>query len=252
VCGEVVESQVEFDLLKKGDVVFGLVGLYDKPQAYSEYCIGTLSDVVLKPAELSLEEAGALPMVGLTAWQAVMEHGRCEQGQRVLVHAAAGGVGHLAVQFAKSEGAYVIATATAKDHAYLKSIGVDECIDYSEVAFENSVKDMDLIIDLVGGETALRSFACLAPNGRLVTVPTVTRDVILKKASEVGVDATGMKMQLKPKDLIDIGERVASKKLHINIAAKYALADAKEAHIAMSESRHAGKYILQCTQARLL
>lgn len=244
MCGQVIAGHVEFEYFKEGDIVMGLVGLYDAPQAYAEYCVAKPVEIVLKPEGLSVFEASALPLVGLTAWQAVHEHGQCRSGDRVLIHAAAGGVGHLACQFAKEAGAHVIATATEKDHAYLNSIGVDECIDYSIELFEKKAKQIDLVIDLVGGETGLRSLACLASQGRLVTVPTRTQKTILKKANEAGLNAKGMLMHMNPKDLTKIAEKVASKEVKINIADVYPLDDAALAHRAVEERHESGKYVL--------
>lgn len=244
MCGQVVAGHAEFEYFKEGDIVFGLVGLYDAPQTYAEYCVAKPVEIILKPDGLSAYEAAALPLVGLTAWQAIHEHGQCKAGERVLIHAAAGGVGHLASQFAKETGAYVIGTATEKDHAYLTSLGVDECIDYSFELFEKKARDMDLIIDLVGGETGKRSLSCLAPEGRLITVPTFSHREVLKAAEEAGVNAKGMLMHLSPKDLIEIGDKVASKAVKINLADVFPLEDAALAHTTLEEEHASGKYVL--------
>lgn len=244
VCGEVIESMTDNNAFNVGDVVFGTVGQYDKPQSYAEYCIAKPSQLALKPEGLSEIEAAALSLVGLTAWQAVFSHGKLKKGERVLIHAAAGGVGHLAVQFAVSHGGYVIGTATSKDHGLLKKNGANEIIDYSKVAFETVCDEIDLVIDLVGGETGLKSLDVLSVNGRLVTVPTITRDEILAKAKEKNRHAMGMLMALNSQDLSDIAALVSQKKVSINIAETFPLAKAKEAHEALEARRASGKYVL--------
>ncbi len=192
VCGEVASCGRDISEFKQGDLVLGTVGRHNNPSAYSEYCVGKENDLIILPKELDSKSAGGIPIASLTAWQALFDHGQLKEGEKVLIHAGAGGVGHFAVQFAKWSKAYVVVTASENNHAFLKELGVDEVIDYNKEKFEEKVRDVDLVIDLVGGDIGCKSFQCLKKEGRLVTVPTVTADKVLKVGLEKGHKAMGM------------------------------------------------------------
>lgn len=151
----------------RGDSVYTRAGVI-RDGAYAEYVVAPAADVVPKPAALDHIHAAAIPHALLTAWQALFEIAALSQGQTVLIHGAAGGVGHLAVQLAKLRGAQVIGTASVNIDL-LRELGVDEAIDYSTTRFEDRVRDADVVLDLVGGETQQRSWAVLKPGGILVS-----------------------------------------------------------------------------------
>lgn len=149
-----------------GDEVFGFINIVG---GYASKAVAPVEKLALKPRSLSALQAGAVPASALTAWQALTEHAGVQRRQKVLIHAAAGGVGSMAVQIARYLGAEVYATASAHHHAYLKALGADHTIDYTAQAFEKQVSGMDVVLDLVGGETQNRSFAVLKRNGVLVS-----------------------------------------------------------------------------------
>ncbi|MDF1655260.1 MAG: NADP-dependent oxidoreductase [Coxiellaceae bacterium] len=244
VCGEVVECGDNVEGFAVGDTVFGSVGRHDHPCAYAEFCIAQPDQVTHVPEALPHEAAAALVIAGLTAWQAVHQHGHIKAGDKVLIHAAAGGVGHLAVQYAKLAGATVIATASEKHHEFLESLGVDSIIDYKKQKFESKVKDIDVVIDLVGGDTGLRSLTVLKPHGLIVTVPTITRDKILEAAKELTVEATGMLAETNLDDLSYIAELCANQKVRIQIAKTFPLDKAAEAHTMLEAKQTQGKIVL--------
>jgi NADPH:quinone reductase-like Zn-dependent oxidoreductase len=156
---------------KAGDQVIALIPL--KPAgggAFSEYVIVAAQDVAPKPARLSFEEAAGIPVASLAAWRTLIEVADVQRGQRVLIHGGAGGVGSAAVQLAHWRGAHVIATASERNHQYLKSIGADETIDYRTTRFEEVVKNADVVLDTVGGDTLQRSVAVVREGGMLLTV----------------------------------------------------------------------------------
>jgi len=155
--------------VKAGDEVYGLCSFWRNGSA-AEYVAVAASDLAPKPKSLNFEEAATVPLAGLTAWQALFDHGKLEPKQRVLVHGGAGGVGTYTVQLAHWKGAYVIATASQRHQEFLRSIGADEVIDYEEQRFEETVKDIDLVIDTVGGDVFERSRKVLKPTGMLITV----------------------------------------------------------------------------------
>ncbi|MFE9844596.1 NADP-dependent oxidoreductase [Streptomyces goshikiensis] len=154
-----------------GDEVYGMPNFPRQAGGYAEYVAGPARHFAPKPASLDHVQAAALPLAALTAWQALVDTAGVTAGQRVLVHAAAGGVGHFAVQIAKARGAYVIGTASAGKHELLRELGADEVIDYREQDFTEAVSDVDVVLDALGGETAERSLKVLRPGGHLVSLP---------------------------------------------------------------------------------
>ncbi|MFE0087887.1 NADP-dependent oxidoreductase [Streptomyces sp. NPDC058991] len=159
---------------RPGDEVFGMPEFPRQAGGYAEYVTGPARHFVPKPAALSHVEAAALPLAGLTAWQSLVETAGLAPGRRVLVHAAAGGVGHLAVQIAAARGAYVIGTAREEKHALLKELGADELIDYTRHDFTAVLRnqDVDIVLDSVGGDYGHRSLQVLREGGTLLTLPS--------------------------------------------------------------------------------
>ncbi|MCF5706420.1 zinc-binding dehydrogenase [Pseudomonas syringae] len=166
VAGVVVQLGEGVLQLNEGDRVFGMIGA---DGGYAEYARVPAEHLARIPESLDWQTAAGLPLAGHTAWQALVEHGHLEQGHKVLIHGGSGGVGHLAVQFAKVKGAEVYATASAESLPFLKSLGVDRAIDYKAERFEDICKNFDLVIDLIGGETQSRSWQVLGEGGRLVS-----------------------------------------------------------------------------------
>ncbi len=167
--GTVEEVGPEVEELAAGDEVFGLVRFPQPGETYAEYATAPAQELAPKPAALSHEEAAAVPLAALTAWQALFEAGRLEKNQTALVHAAAGGVGHLAVQLARWKGARVIGTASAHNADFLRSLGA-EPLDYGAQPFEEAVSDVDLVLDAIGGDVLERSFSVLRRGGVLVSI----------------------------------------------------------------------------------
>jgi len=155
--------------LKIGDEVFSRPDI-SRDGAYAEFIVVKESEVALKPKSIDHLHAAALPLAGLTGWQTLFDAGGLSEGQRVLIHAAAGGVGHIAVQLAKWKGAHVIGTAAERNHAFLRKLGVDRVIDYDTERFEEVVQPVDMILDTMGGDTQERSWKVLKPGGILVSI----------------------------------------------------------------------------------
>lgn len=152
---------------KPGDAVYGFVG--QQEGTFAEFVTLETDALAPKPASLSFKTAAAVPLAALTAWQGLFDHGELKQGQRVLIHAGAGGVGHLAVQFAKAKGAQTYVTASGSGLEFVRSLGADHVIDYQHERFEDIAKDIDLVFDLVGGDTQARSWAVLKEGGALIS-----------------------------------------------------------------------------------
>jgi NADPH:quinone reductase-like Zn-dependent oxidoreductase len=155
--------------LKKGNEVYSRPDIA-RDGAYAEYIVVRESEVALKPKTIDHIHAAAIPLAGLTAWQSLFDAGKLMTGQKVLIHAAAGGVGSMAVQLAKWKGAYVVGTASEHNHDFLRDLGADEIIDYTKTRFEDAVHDTDMVFDTIGGDTRKRSWQVLKKGGILVSI----------------------------------------------------------------------------------
>ncbi|WP_329286070.1 NADP-dependent oxidoreductase [Streptomyces sp. NBC_00691] len=223
-----------------GDEVFGMPLFPRQAGGYAEYVVAPARHLAPKPASLTHVEAAALPLAALTAWQALVDAADVRPGERVLVHAAAGGVGHLAVQIAKARGAYVIGTASAGKHELLRTLGADEVIDYRETRFEDVVSDVDVVLDGIGGETAERSLAVLRDGGRLITLPGPD-DV---PAARDGVRAAWVLVEPDHLGLREIAALVEQGRLRPVVEVVVPLAEAAKAHAIGEQGRTTGKIVL--------
>ncbi|MFD9733773.1 NADP-dependent oxidoreductase [Umezawaea sp. NPDC059074] len=248
VSGVVEEVGFGVTTVKPGDEVYGMPWFPRAASAYAEYVTAPSRHFALKPANISHVEAAALPLAVLTAWQALVDTAHVSAGQRVLVHAAAGGVGHLAVQIAKAKGAYVIGTASAGKHEFLKSIGADEVVDYTAVRFEDVVSDVDVVIDLVGGDNAIRSVGVLKPGGILVAVPSGLQEGVAEAAAKAGVRSSAFLVEPDGAALTEIAGLVADGKIKVRIEAVLPLEDAGKAHELGEAGRSTGKIVLSVVE----
>ncbi|MFH9589134.1 NADP-dependent oxidoreductase [Streptomyces luteogriseus] len=227
-----------------GDEVFGMLPYPYGHGSHAEYVIAPVRALTRKPAGVDHTQAGALPLVSLTAWQALTEHADLRPGQRVLIHAAAGGVEHVAVQIAKARGAYVIGTASAGKHDFLREIGVDETIDYRETDVTEAVKDVDVVLDTIGGDTSLRSLRVLRPGGVLVSILPGGSDELYEEADRLGVRALRMLVDADRGGMEAIADLAGAGKLRATIAGTFPLAQAAEAHALGDTGRTTGKLVL--------
>ncbi|MET9579332.1 MULTISPECIES: NADP-dependent oxidoreductase [Streptomyces] len=227
-----------------GDEVFGMLPYPYGHGSHAEYVIAPVRALTRKPAGVDHTQAGALPLVSLTAWQALTEHADLRPGQRVLIHAAAGGVGHVAVQIAKARGAYVIGTASAGKHEFLRGIGVDETIDYRETDVTEAVKDVDVVLDTIGGDNSLHSLRVLRPGGVLVSILPGGSDDLYEEAERLGVRALRMLVDADRSGMEAIADLIETGKLRATIAGTFPLAEAAEAHTLGDTGRTTGKLVL--------
>jgi NADPH:quinone reductase-like Zn-dependent oxidoreductase len=227
--------------LKTGDEVFSRPDLL-RDGAYAEFIVIRDSEVARKPRTLDHVHAAALPLAGLAAWQALVEAAQLASGQRVLIHAAAGGVGSLAVQLAKTRGAYVVATASARNHDYLRSLGADEIIDYEHMRFEDLAPAMDVVLDTIGGDTQERSWKTLKPGGILVSLVSPPS---AETAAKLGLRQAFVFVQPNAAQLEAIAELVDAGKLKSNVETILPLSEAKRAHILSQGGHPRGKIVLQ-------
>ncbi|MFD5371472.1 NADP-dependent oxidoreductase [Streptomyces sp. NPDC127103] len=227
-------------ILRPGDEVFGMPLFPRQAGAYAEYVVAPARHLAPKPASLTHVEAAALPLAALTAWQALVDAADVRPGERVLVHAAAGGVGHLAVQIAKARGAYVIGTASAGKHDLVRELGADEVVDYRGTPFEDVVSEVDVVLDGIGGETAERSLKVLRDGGRLITLPGPD-DV---PAARDGVRASWVLVEPDHLGLREIAALVERGLLRPVVEAVVPLAEAAKAHTLGEQGRTTGKIVL--------
>ena len=227
-----------------GDEVFGMLSYPFGHGAHAEYVAAPAAWFAPKPPSLDHVQAAALPLVSLTAWQALVENADIQPGQRVLIHAAAGGVGHVAVQIAKARGAHVIGTASSAKHDFLREIGVDEPIDYREVDIAEAVSDVDAVLDTIGGTTSLASLRTLKPGGVVVSILPVGSDDFYREAEQLGVRAIRMLVDSSRHDLVSITELVEKGELRATIADVFPLEQAAEAHRRGETGRTTGKMVL--------
>jgi NADPH:quinone reductase-like Zn-dependent oxidoreductase len=239
--GVVEAAGPEADLWQPGDAVFGRPDT-GRDGAYAEYIVVRESEVARKPEGLDHLHAAGLSLAGLTAWQALFETAGLCPGQSLLIHGGAGGVGSFAVQLAKWKGAQVIATASAKHLEYLRGLGADEALDYETTAFEDKLRNLDVVLDLVGGDALHRSWKVLRPGG--IIVSTVEQPSAADAAAH-GVKGTLMRVTTKAGQLHELAELAVAGQLKINIETVLPLKEALRAQIISQQHHVSGKIILQ-------
>lgn len=232
-----------------GDEVFGMPRFPREAAAYAEYVTAPSRHFARKPARLDHLAAAGLPLAGLTAWQALVDTAEAGPGHRVLIHAAGGGVGHLAVQIAKALGATVIGTASADKHDLVRELGADQVIDYTRQDFTEIARDLDVVLDTVGGDYPDRSLRVLRPGGILVSiVGRAEAGRIQSLATELGVRAAILLVEPDHTGLERLAQLVEKGQLRVEVAATFPLERAADAH-RLSESGHtAGKIVLVVRQ----
>lgn len=230
--------------LAEGDRVFGMPWFPRQAAAYAEYVTAPSRHFAKLADNVDIVTAGATPLAALTAWQVLVDTADVRPGQRVLVHAAAGGVGHLAVQIAKARGATVLGTASAAKHDQLVDLGVDEPIDYRSVAFEDVARDVDVVVDLIGGEYGHRSLRTLRSGGLLVSVPSGQPEGLPEAARAAGVRSTSFLVEPDGAALTGIARLLAEGSLRVLVGSSYSLEKAADAHAAGEQGRNTGKLVL--------
>ena len=244
VSGEVEQVGTGVTLFKPGDEVFGMLPYPHGAGSHAEYVTAPARAFARVPSGTSHVTTGAIPLAALTAWQALVDTADVRPGQRVLIHAAAGGVGHLAVQIAKARGAHVIGTASTGKHEFLRGLGADELIDYRETDFAEAVDEVDVVLDTIGGDTRMRSLSTLRREGVLVTILPGARQEVVAAADRVGVRGEELVVEADHTGMREIARLVETGELVPTIAGTYPLADAAQAHDLGETNRTTGKMVL--------
>src|SRR6266849_1384921 len=240
LAGTVEKLGADVKRVKPGDEVFGMIDLSGNG-ADAELAVGAENAFAIKPRTLDFPSAAAVPVGALTAHQALFDAAELRAGQTILIHAAAGGVGSMAVQLAKAHGARVIGTASGAEHINLiRKLGCDEAIDYKAMRFEDHVRDVDVVLDPVSGDSQRRSFGVLKKGGILVALTEEPRQDL---AREKGVRATMIGVKPDGRRLADIGKIIDDGKLQPLVQEVLPLEHAKKA-LELSHSRHVGGKIV--------
>lgn len=250
--GVVVEAPYESHPLQPGTEVYGMGMVPRMSGAYAEYLTVTALSVAKKPPSLSHVEAAAVPLAALTAWGMVVETAKAHEGQRMLIHAGAGGVGHFAVQFAAYFGAHVIATGSARNADFLAELGAAEVVDYTARPFEEAVDEVDAVIDLVGnagGDTGSRSLRVLRPGGLYVNGPTGSFPTMAEEAERLGVRATGFRVAPDAATLAIVTRLLESGDVRVYVDRVLPLDDVAEAHRLIESGHTRGKIVLAVAES---
>lgn len=232
-------------LFAPGEEVFGMLPYPHGSGSHAEYVVGPARAFTRKPTVIDHLQAGALPLVSLTAYQALIDTAGIGPGQRVLIHAAAGGVGHVAVQIAKAHGAYVIGTASAPKHDLLRELGADEVVDYRTTDVAEAVDGVDMVLDPLGGETRARSVGLLRPGGTLVSLLSGGTAEEAARAAERGVRTATMLVEADHAGMNAVADLVAAGALRPRVEATFPLAEAAAAHRLGETGRTTGKIVLE-------
>jgi NADPH:quinone reductase-like Zn-dependent oxidoreductase len=231
-------------LFKEGDEVFGMVNFPGHGSAYAEYVAAPATHLVKKPANISFEEAAAATLAALTAWQAFHLHANIKKNDKILVHAAAGGVGHFAVQLAKAAGAYVIGTSSAANKQFILDLGADEHVDYKSVRFEEVLHDLDFVLDTYGGDYVTRSVTATKDGGIVTGIAGKVSDEDVQKAAERNIKASFILVNSDAIGMQQVADLLASGALKAHVSQVFPFEEMGKAHLQLESGRTVGKLVL--------
>ena len=229
---------------KAGDPVFAYVSL-DSGGGYAQYAVVPEGDAAPKPKSLTYVEAGAVPIVALTAWQALIDTAKLNAGQTVLIHGGSGGVGTFAIQIAKARGAKVIATASTANQDLLKQLGTDVAVDYTKQKFEDVAKDVDVVLDSVGKDTLTRSYGVVKKGGIIVSLVARPNQSDLEKH---GIRGVALSVEPNSGELAQIGKLIDEKKIRVIVSQTFPLSEAKKAQEQVASGHTRGKIVLKLAE----
>lgn len=241
IAGTVAAVGDSVENFKQGDAVYEMT-LSNLSGGYAEYAVTNAGAIAPKPESINFEQAAAIPIGALIAWQAMFDLANLSSGQEILITGASGGVGSMAVQLAKAKGAFVIGTASGRNEQFVRDLGADEFVDYTKQNFEEVVKDMDVVFDTVGGDTQEQAFQTLRKGGFLVTSAQLPS---AEKVRESGVEAAFVFCKSNAQQLAEISRLIDEGKLKIHIETVLPLMEVKKAHQLSQSGRTRSKIVLQ-------
>jgi NADPH:quinone reductase-like Zn-dependent oxidoreductase len=241
VAGIVEKVGSKITKFKAGDPVFAYISL-DNSGGYAQYALVTEREAALKPKSLTYVEAAAVPIVAMTAWQALVDTAKLTAGQTVLIHGGSGGVGSFAIQIAKARGAKVIATASTANQDFLKQLGADVPIDYTKQKFEDVAKDVDVVLDSIGKDTLARSYGVVKKGGIIVSIVARPKESELEKHSIRGI---ALSVEPNSEGLAEIGKLIDDKKIKVVVSQTFPLLEAMKAQEQVATGHTRGKIVLK-------
>lgn len=227
-----------------GDEVFGMVNFPGHGKAYAEYVVAPESQLTIKPKNISFEAAAASTLVALTAWQALVKNAKVKAGQHVLIHAAAGGVGHFAVQLAKYLGAHVTGASSAKNKDFVLSLGADAHIDYHNYDWEIHPEEFDFVLDTIGGENIDNSILVTKKGGSIISIPTGLNEAVTEKAKAKDVNGYFILVQSDGEDMKKIASLLENDIVKPFVSQTFPFAEMKQAHLQQETGRTVGKIVV--------
>lgn len=244
IAGVVDQVGAQVTQFKPGDAVFGMVNFPGHGRAYAPYVAAPEAHLAIKPANISFEEAAAATLAALTAWQAFTKQYAIRKGDKVLIHAAAGGVGHFAVQIAKYLGAHVTGTSSAANRDFVLGLGADAHIDYRSQKFEEVITDADLVLDAIGKDNIDRSLHAVRPGGTLISIPSGLNEQLTEKAKAKGVNGFFFLVQSSGDDMRAIAGLLQKGHLKAHVGKVFDFADMGQAHLLQETGRAVGKIVV--------
>jgi len=241
VAGVVEKVGSKITKFKAGDPVFAYVSL-DNSGGYAQYALVTEREAAPKPKSLTYVEAAAVPIAGMTAWQALVDTAKLSAGQTVLIHGGSVGVGSFAIQIAKARGAKVIATASTANQEFLKQLGADVAIDYTKQKFEDVAKDVDVVLDSIGRDTLARSYGVVKKGGIIVSLVARPKQDELQKH---GIRGTALNVESTSEQLAEIGELIDARKIKVIVSQTFPLSEAMKAQEQVATGHTRGKIVLK-------
>ncbi|MDD4109024.1 MAG: NADP-dependent oxidoreductase [Prolixibacteraceae bacterium] len=230
---------------QKDDEVFGMINFPGHGKAYAEYVAAPEKHIALKPGNISFEDAAAATLAALTAWQGLVTHAKIKKGDKVLIHAAGGGVGHFAIQIAKSFGAYVIGTGSSFKKDFILKFGADEFIDYTKEKFEETINDADIVLDSIPAkEHLLRSIAAVKKGGTLISIKSYFEGEIAEKAKGKGLYTDRILVNSNGNDMKQIARLLEEEKINPHISERYNFEDLPKAHQQIETGKTSGKVVV--------
>jgi len=245
IAGVIVEIGARVQKFKVGDEVFGMVNFLGHGKGYAEYVAAPQDHIVLKPAGISYEEAAGATLAALTAWQLLKHYAKITKGDRILIQAASGGVGHYAVQMAKYLGAYVIGVSSAKNRGFVLDIGADEHIAYDSQNFEDAIEDVDFVIDAFAFNSLFKSLAVVKPGGKIISLLPMISDELKQQAKEKGVEVHYALVSSNGEDMHAISYLLEKGIVKSHIYKVFPFGEMAVAHLEMEKGRTVGKIIVK-------
>jgi NADPH:quinone reductase-like Zn-dependent oxidoreductase len=245
VAGVVEKTGAKITKFRAGDPVYAYLS-FQEQGGYAEFAIAKENETAIKPKAIAFEGAAAVPLAATTAWQALIDIAKIDKGQTVLIHGGSGGVGHFAIQIAKARGAKVIATASTANLDLIKELGADQAIDYTKTKFEDVVKDVDVVLDAVRGDTLARSYGVVKKGGIIVSITGQPDQAELDKH---GIRGSSMMAHPDAKVLEELAKLIESKKLKPVVSQVFPLAEAAKAHQQIETHHTRGKIVLKVAEA---